>query len=205
MFDPFRCLFTTKVLAKRRKSLVGQESVHDQGDLLKFRVVPVNEQRDTFFKFRPRKIALAMPGGGTRAMSGTTGQMRALESMNLMKEAVECRGYVGIGRDLKMMSDDIRWCQMIDDVNWCQTGSRSIVMFRTQQHQHRGNGNPYAGLFIGCMFRYCEPLNTYDIIRLESFRSEMLFKSLRLFLTILFLAVYSNHDCISFLLAIFLF
>eukprot|EP00438_Fugacium_kawagutii_P033334 Skav204220 [mRNA] locus=scaffold1550:21957:25616:- [translate_table: standard] len=66
------------------------ESIKESiSDPLKFRVVPVNEDRDFFFKLRPRKIALAMPGGGARAMSGTTGQYRALNSMGLLKEVDE--------------------------------------------------------------------------------------------------------------------
>eukprot|EP00438_Fugacium_kawagutii_P009055 Skav208251 [mRNA] locus=scaffold562:65869:70672:+ [translate_table: standard] len=87
---------TSELLQVTRKA--EQESVHDDaGDLLKFRVVPVNEDRDFFSKIRPKKIALAMTGGGGGTTAGATGQFRALNSMGLLEKVDEATASGGAG------------------------------------------------------------------------------------------------------------
>jgi len=61
----------------------------DHPKRLTFRVIPVNFIRPSFFKRRAKKNAVTMGGGGTRAMAGTTGQVRALLSMGLLDEVDE--------------------------------------------------------------------------------------------------------------------
>jgi len=61
----------------------------DHPKRLTFRVIPVNFIRPSFFKLRAKKNAVCMGGGSTRAMAGTTGQVRALLSMGLLDEVDE--------------------------------------------------------------------------------------------------------------------
>ena len=64
-----------------------QDSESDP-DSVRFRIFPVNLIRSSFFKIRAKKNVLTMGGGGTRAMCGTTGQLRAMHSMDLLKEVL---------------------------------------------------------------------------------------------------------------------
>ncbi|CAJ1343630.1 unnamed protein product [Effrenium voratum] len=64
---------------------------------LQYIVLPVSEDSDTYLRKTKPKVALTTRGGGTRAQSGVTGQLRALEDMGLLDEVDQMQAISGAG------------------------------------------------------------------------------------------------------------